>query len=330
MSISDSFPTYAAQNIKIQPKKGPLCNFELNSIQADLARHCMYGTKFLHKRVIILKPRQVGSSTFLKFALTLWPATTRSDWRSLIITHKKKLARKFLRDIRLAYDYLPEDKKPDLQDDSVNRISFPELRSSIEVASFETGMKGSGAELGENYQAIYGSELADPRCRDEVIEMIFPAVEQGIFWVDSTPKGRARWFYNTWQAQKQGDSEFVGFFYPWYRHEEEYTSKAPKGFQPEDEEEEDLIALHGLTPGQIVWRRKTIRTIGRERFREQYPENDVDCFLFSGSPCFNQAKLQHMLESPEHAADWPTWRGDLEWDPATYESFRAAQDIQTA
>lgn len=72
------------------------------------------------------------------------------------------------------------------------------------------------------------------------------------------------------------------------------------------DEELNLADAYELTPEQICWRRNKVSEIGEETFREQYPENDIDCFLFSGSQFFSRTDLMHFLEMPEFCKDWQT------------------------
>ena len=86
----------------------------------------------------------------------------------------------------------------------------------------------------------------------------------------------------------------------------EYRMRVPKDFEMTDEER----AL-GLTPEQAAFRRFKIKEIGLRAFRELYPEDDISCFIFSGSPFFNPETLRHYLESPRLAKDFPCLRGDV-------------------
>jgi hypothetical protein len=56
-------------------------------------------------------------------------------------------------------------------------------------------------------------------------------------------------------------------------------------------EEIALIRRWGLTLGQIKWRRQKRRDLGAH-FAEQYPEDDVTCFLASGRCCFDTEALR--------------------------------------
>jgi biotin carboxyl carrier protein len=60
---------------------------------------------------------------------------------------------------------------------------------------------------------------------------------------------------------------------------------------PLSREEIDLVRRHGLSFAQIKWRREKIRDLG-QRFKQEYPENEVDCFLASARGVFDQVALR--------------------------------------
>jgi hypothetical protein len=60
-------------------------------------------------------------------------------------------------------------------------------------------------------------------------------------------------------------------------------------------EEIKLVRRYSLTLGQIKWRREKQREL-RDRFRAEYPEDDVTCFLATARACFDLAALQQAAE----------------------------------
>jgi len=68
------------------------------------------------------------------------------------------------------------------------------------------------------------------------------------------------------------------------------------------EEEQQLKQAHGLSDDQLRWRREKQRQL-RDRFPQEYPENDLHCFLASGRCCFDKTAL---LEAQRRIAGEPT------------------------
>ena len=116
--------------------------------------------------------------------------------------------------------------------------------------------------------------------------------------METTAKGIGGEFYDRWQAAKAGESTYTPIFLSWLI-DDEYTL----GFKDEDEKyrlerslddiEQGLIES-GATLEHLHWRRK-IGLPDRcgndvDQFRQEYPSNDIEAFIASGSPVFDQKK----------------------------------------
>lgn len=266
-------------------------------------------------RVLQLKARQMGATTYHVFR-ALWNCVTHTDHHAVIIAQEEKLPQELLAKIKLALKYMPEEFKPRLEYNTRFEMTFPDFRSSITIGTGRVQRKMSGAKLGRTYQELIMTEVADPAWEDDVIKMLLQTVpDNGIVVMDSTPKGRRGYFYDQWQLGREGRSEFTCLFYPWTWSDDYHVDPGPC-FEPTDEEEAVAKAFD-LTLEQLAWRRRKVAQIGEETFREQYPENDIDCFLFSGSQFFPRAELMHFLEDTGFCKNWPTWRGTLQTNPTT-------------
>lgn len=268
--------------------------------------------------MLILKPRQIGSSTWCLFDRCWFPAVTTEDTNVVIMAHKEELAKSFISRLNLAYGLLPEDiRMPPGRDENIeSAFVFENLRSTIEIGTFGISRKGAAQKIGETCQNFYGTEVADTRVEDIVLTRSTQVVpDEGIIIIDSTANGRARWFFNEVMKALQGDSNYTLYFYAWYQNVECVVNDVPDDFKPLDANEELLIHRRGLTPAQILWKRKKVKDIGELNFRELYPEDPNECFLFSGSPCFSQTDLEHFAKSDGYCKYH--WHGKLvEWPRA--------------
>jgi len=259
-------------------------------------------------RDLVVKFRQGGSSK-LELAVSFFKPITRPFYNVLIMGHEKTLPTEWLDDIRLFWRTMPAWARPEIRKgaEGGSEIIFKDLESSIRVGTAQTITEGAGAKLGRTVHRLHITEAADPRWKDDVLHMLVQTVpiDGGEIIVESTPKGARGWFYEEYEKARVGDSIFHTLFYPWYVHPE-YRMRVPKDFEMTDEER----AL-GLTPEQAAFRRFKIKEIGLRAFRELYPEDDISCFIFSGSPFFNPETLRHYLESPRLAKDFPCLRGDV-------------------
>jgi hypothetical protein len=107
--------------------------------------------------------------------------------------------------------------------------------------------------------------------------------------LESTPNGVGGHFYDLWQDKDNG---WLKLFYPWW-----WDAQYRLPLLETDElghysdEEAFLMATHGIVAEQVKWRREKIKML-REMFYQEYPENDIDCFLSSGMPYFDSEALK--------------------------------------
>jgi hypothetical protein len=68
------------------------------------------------------------------------------------------------------------------------------------------------------------------------------------------------------------------------------------------DDEEQLAETYGLNDDQLAWRRWTIDNKCRgslDKFRQEYPSNDVEAFLMSGRPAFGIESVRAQLAEAE-------------------------------
>ena len=117
--------------------------------------------------------------------------------------------------------------------------------------------------------------------------------------VESTANGMGDTFHREWLRAEGGESGFTPVFVPWW-WVSEYSYPEPSGGWEQvrvnlSVVEEQLVAEHGLTKGQVLWRRWCIGTQcqgDEERFRQEYPATAAEAFLLSGRPAFDAARLK--------------------------------------
>lgn len=272
---------------------------------------------------LYLKYRQGGFSKFF-LAEDFWLAITRPHFNVLIIAHEKSLPTEFLDIIRLWIEELPEWARPKVKSDSASQIVFDApLYSSIRIGTAQTTMDAGGIKIGRTIQRLHITEAAEPVFDSRKLYELFQTVPKNCeVVVESTAKGTGTWFYKTYWAET---SKFTRYFVPWKVHVE-YDLSVPLDFQP-DKDELELMAAHGLTPGQLMWRRMKLEE-GHgdlDKFKEQYPLTDVEAFLFTGSSCFHLPSLAHFLDSELFCKDWPTRTGYLYVDSDIPDSLPVFQ-----
>jgi hypothetical protein len=138
-----------------------------------------------------------------------------------------------------------------------------------------------------------------------------PELPDTVVILESTPNGASGAFYDTYQkavtfdefkAGKRGNG-YIKIFYAWFEHPDYEVALDDDEIgeirRTLTQTERKLIEKHGIRPGHIEFRRRTLASPkfnGDENlFDQEYPPDDVTCFLTSGRKKFNQDALAKML-----------------------------------
>ena len=307
---------YMEELLYIQDKAGQLSPFRLNWAQhkvlAELERQKQNG---IPARVIILKARQLGMTTFFSgYGFT--KAVNNMNTEVGIISHKNDASRKVLEKVKLFYEHLPPLLQPMRKNSNANELIFdnpspsarqkimnPGLHSRIAI---ETAVN-KNAFRGSTLQFLHISELAFWPYPEETMTSSLQAVPQNrgtVVAIESTANGIGNYFHRLWQAAERGESEFVPMFFPWHA-EPTYTLPVPPDFE-RTEEETELAREFKLTDGQLCWRRWCIRANCAgdiNKFHQEYPATPNEAFIASGRPVFDiQVLERHLQECTEPIA----------------------------
>jgi hypothetical protein len=133
-------------------------------------------------------------------------------------------------------------------------------------------------------------------------------ITTGRVTIETTPNGMANHFYDMWVDP---DSTFKKLFYPWYIFKE-YTLPVTQKIIL-TKEEVDFVKkakrLFGvnITSGQIAFRRfkkaelkVSSNDLTRVSFEQEYPEDDVTCFLASGEAVMDLFQIKKMIDDAPH------------------------------
>uniref|UniRef100_A0A6M3IE20 Putative terminase n=1 Tax=viral metagenome TaxID=1070528 RepID=A0A6M3IE20_9ZZZZ len=204
--------------------------------------------------------------------------------------------------------------KPGLDASSRSVKSFEDLHSSIYV-----GVAGSRAfGHGDTLRKAHISELAWYEDDVTVLNGVEDAVPlNGELTIESTPNGEGNNFYNKWVRAREGKSPYKPFFFPWWWDDDYRIPRSSEIVIPTDrgeltytEEELDLVTKHNLREDQIRWRRWKI---GEKdvMFWQEYPEDEVSCWLIVGDPVFDIHLLNELAsgcyDGTKHEQGWNYW-----------------------
>jgi len=222
----------------------------------------------------------------------------------VVISHEKEATKRLFAAVRYFIDNM--EVKPTLSIDSKSEMKFPKRDSYYFIGT--AGQKAFGR--GDTISRAHLSEAAFYDDLEKILAGIAEATEYGQIDIETTPNGRDK-FYDLWQKAKTGKSPYTNIFIPWFIDNEyssdSMTEKEKQGlsvgvqemfaipnveFIADLSKEEKRLASRVaseykivLTAGQLKWRRYKIWDKG-DLFWQEYPEDDVSCFLQSGRSVF--------------------------------------------
>jgi len=246
------------------------------------------------KRNIILKCRQVGFTTLnclRAYDLALWEANTRTG----ILCHKLGTVKTIFNDItKFVHNWFIRDwghlYKPVQKQDSASAISF---QTDGLGRALESSLLVMHDFRGKTLHFLHVSEAARVE-GDRLIGSLNGVPENGEITLESTAAGRSGEFYRLWGLwrSKGRTAPYRGFFIPWYKHypEDPDSWDFPEEGNWSNEERDMLAGFQGkITKAHLLWRRWCIDANcagDDDRFHNEYPINDQDCFISNAASVF--------------------------------------------
>lgn len=237
----------------------------------------------------ILKARQQGVSTFF-LLYYLDTACFNKNRTVCILAHEQDAIKKLFRIVRYAYDNMHPDLKPvlDRGGGSKYELYFPEINSRI-YCDLES--------RGDTISDLHISEYAFIKDVDRVNATIDAVpVDTGRISIETTANGLNH-FYKNW---KSSSWPYKKHFFPWFFTREYKLSTLPIDDFTEEEIKLKKIAKEvydiDLTDEEIAFRRFKISQKGKRHFLQEFPEDDMSCFLMSGSPVMDKFYLQGLID----------------------------------
>lgn len=291
--------------LKIDNKQGVVVPFKFNRMQRYFHRH-------KSNRNIILKHRQGGMSSSILADMYI-DGITIPHTQCAVVSHEGRSTQRLLDRVHFYHDNMDEPK-PEVDAYSRNEISFPFMHSSIYIGT--AGARAFGH--GDTIRKALMSELSQYEDGEKILNGVEDAVPYtGELDIECTPNGEDNVFYQKWIRAKEGKSPYRPFFFPWWWSADyalprdcEFVLQADKGELSFTGEELELIENHHLTENQIRWRRWKIGEKGG-LFWQEYPEDEVSCFITIGDPVFDQLILNNLAagcyEGIKHEGGWTYW-----------------------
>ena len=248
---------------------------------------------------IVLKARQMGITTWVAGRFFLKTITARGVM-TVQVAQTREAAEGIFRMVQRFWECLPEElREGPLRRSRANagQMCFPALDSEFRVVSAGDESAGRGLTV----QYLHCSEVSRwPGDAAATLAGLRAALAPGGEMVmESTPNGAYGSFYEEWgrgveccvgRSDCQSDDGVVRHFFPWWM-EEAYVG-APVGDLREDERR--LVSAHGLTAGQIGFRRG-LEASYRGLRSQEFAEDAESCFKATGECCFEVAALEARL-----------------------------------
>jgi hypothetical protein len=278
-----------------------LVPFALNTIQRDIESK-------LGSRNIFLKPRQGGYTTYMIIRRLFLPCILNPGHNGLLISQTGEYATAHFRMLKRVYNLFgmvdPFDRSKNsfaqelhqhlLHTVASNRkeIIFDQIDCAIRCASAEVEEVGQGLTL----QHVVATEVArwegSPEATLANMKEAIP--KDGTFDMESTANGHGGYFFSECMRARdtgKGYREFTYHFHTWNRHDEYYLDKPVEQDSLQKDEllfiaDQEQISVQ-VNLNQIAWRRMKKEQL-RDEFDEKYPEDDITCFLLTGSSFFDK------------------------------------------
>jgi hypothetical protein len=240
------------------------------------------------ERNIVLKARQMGLTTWIAARFFLKTITVPGTM-TVLCAHTREASESLFAIVQRLWQNLPDN----LRNSSLkrsratsNRMVFRTLDSEFRVISAGEENAGRGLTIQNLHLSEVGRWPGDARATLAGLRAaLAPGAEMTL---ESTPSGAYGAFYEEWTHA--AETGLAQHFFPWWL-EPAYTGKAPPTQTPE---ELALASRHGLTPGQIGFRRELARSFRGLRAQE-YAEDPESCFRASGDGYFPAEAIETRL-----------------------------------
>ena len=278
-----------------------------------------------HVRIIVLKARRFGISTYIQ-ARFFKRCATQFNKNVHIATHDRATSDTMFSMARVMEQNYPTFIKPDLMYSGKRELTWASeggggLNSKYKLSSV------AGAEVrGDAIDFLHCSEVSSwgDRATEFAIGLqncVLSGFSTEVF-LESTAKGIGNFFYDEFWRAWRGESGFRSAFFPWFIFPEyksplsEHDLKSDKFMNSLGTEKRyggrselellgykkiynigDDVFTFEITPEHLKWRRKTIDTQCQGDlllFNQEYPVTEESAFISSGRSVFDLNVLNRM------------------------------------
>jgi hypothetical protein len=337
------------QHLRIEDRMtAQLVPFELNAIQQRIDQHISEKTLANEPiRVIILKARRMGVSTFLQMRM-FHRVCAQARFHTMTGAHEARSSTAIHKMVETAYANLPAVLKRQKASNLAGREIF-----FVEGAGMETFTAGTGEGAARGLGA-FGLHCSEVAYWDNIagvllsLRQIIPDAPGTMIFLESTAHGLRNGFRDEWVRAVKGQSSYTPLFFAWFEFPDyalplAYISEqraeqiglvdgrldpefwARLEYDDEALEEEEILRGIGISEEQLAWRRFTILDAcggSLDRFHQEYPATPEEAFLSSGRPYIppnHQRMVARHIRKPLGIGDLhgiPLENGRIDFVPA--------------
>lgn len=327
--------------VRVKQKNGKIVPLVLNHVQRRLEAEILrMERKGVPVRVILLKARQMGCSTYIA-AVAYEHAIRNAKARGCLITQKSDISEAIHDRLCLMLTEMqkesgePWELKPKRRAAGLLVMHDP-IGSELLTESAEV----DEPLRGDTFQVLHISEAPiwpDADRKADAVAQTLPDEPGTYGFNEATANGDFGWFprefKRAWSENRMGRAVrygWRGFFAPWY-WDQTYRWSYMTGSPPDSElagdisstlseEEKTLLGQRYIVRGkgwvkvdldQLAWRRHTIKNKCRnsiDAFHQEYPATPSEAFLSSGMPFFEPTTIARHRELAVRA---PEFIGEL-------------------
>ena len=290
-------PRWFMENmLYITDKRGRLIPFKLNYEQSVMLQHIEFCLdNDIPIRMIVLKARQIGSTTFFT-GLGFWFAAMHKNMNYNIVAHRLDSAESIFTKCKVFYNNLIKEMRPETTSFSSETIVFDKKGGKGVGSKIKFATASDGVFRGLTIQYLHQSERAFYEGSFEAIDNSLNPTVADAPWTIIVKESTARGynvFKDEWDQAVRGESGYKPFFFGWQDHKEYTVDKVPAGFILTDDEKRLKEKLN-LTDNQIAWRRRKIETDYKgnaEVFTQEYPSTPEEAFVAGGFSAFKRETI---------------------------------------
>lgn len=318
--LRDDIELHCETCMWVQDKKGQRVLLNFNRAQRYMHARIEEQRKRTGKvRVIILKGRQQGASTYIG-ARFYCISSINPGRNAFIVAHEQKATDNLFKMVKRYHDH--NVFAPSTSATNSKELVFNLLDGGYKLAT--AGSKDVGRS--NTAQLLHASEFA---FWDNAI-MHMAGLGNAIsdqpgteIIIESTANGIGGPFHQMWQDAEAGKGEYLAIFVPWF-WQDEYRAVIPDGFELSAEDVK-YMETYGLDMAQMAWRANKITLYGAGfgwLFDQEYPATPALAFRSStADPLINPNTVMAAVNS---AYKERTGAFVIGCDPAEYGADRTS------